>query len=92
MFAKWKVYFEENNNQGTTPEDFLRSKGYEAVGLFQYDLHKIVGELSDDADIENLEQFEISFITDNEALELAQSIDSGAKLENGKIFFTPIEL
>lgn len=92
MYAKWEIFFEGDNTEGFSPEDILRGKGFQAEGIFKYADNKIVGTISDDADLENLDQFNIEIITEAQALELAQSIDSGAKLENGSFRFTPIKL
>lgn len=91
-YAKWIVYFPEGTKEGLTPESILKSKGFEAVGLFQLLDKSIVGKISNNADLSNLENYQIEIITEEQALVLAQSIDSNAKLENSNIIFTPPKL
>jgi hypothetical protein len=89
-YLTWSVYFPENSDEGLTPDVIIRERGYEANGLFHIEPFVILGCISDNADITNLDNYKIKELTNQEALELALVNDLGASLDDsGKLCFTP---
>lgn len=89
-YLTWKVYFPENSSEGLTPEGIIRSRGHYADGLFQITDFVILGAVSDNADISNLNEFEIKEISKEEALNIALSKNETAELNNnGELVFAP---
>lgn len=89
-YLTWKVYFAENSNEGLTPEGIIRSRGYVADGLLQITDFVILGVVSDDADISNLDEFSINELSKEEALAIALSKNETAELnDNGELVFAP---
>jgi hypothetical protein len=86
-YATWKVYFPANSNEGYTPEPIIRERGGTAEGAVETsDL--IVGYISNNADLTNLEQYEATEITQQEALDLAIQFNPACYMgDNGKINF-----
>jgi hypothetical protein len=79
-YATWKVYFPANSNEGYTPEPIIRERGGTAEGAVETsDL--IVGYISNNADLTNLEQYEATEITQQEALDLAIYLKKIIKLK-----------
>lgn len=83
-YATWKVDFSDNRKEGTTPEAFIKLgnlEGYAYIAPFT-----IMGYVSDDADLTDLEKWEVTEITSEEALVFAK-IDHADSLinENGFI-------
>jgi hypothetical protein len=84
-YATWKVNFEDNPKEGTTPERFVKLgnlDSYIYVAPFT-----IMGYVSDDADLSDLEKWEVSEITSEEALAFAK-IDHADSLINENGFIT----
>jgi hypothetical protein len=83
-YATWKVDFSDNPKEGTTPERFVKSgtlEGYTYVAPFT-----IMGYVSDDADLSDLEKWEVSEITSEEALAFAKIDHANSSInENGFI-------
>jgi hypothetical protein len=89
-YVTWQVYFPENSNEGSTPDPIIRERGFEAGGLFHIEPFVILGCISDNANITNLDNYKIKELTNQEALDLALVNDSGAHLDDsGKLCFTP---
>lgn len=86
-YATWKVYFPAGSNEGYTPEPIIRERGGTAEGAIgTNDL--MVGYISENADLTNLEQYEAKEITQQEALDLAIAFNSACYMDNdGKINF-----
>jgi hypothetical protein len=90
-YLTWKVYFLENSNEGSTPDPIIRSRGYEANGLFHITTNTILGVVSNNADISNLDNYEIKEISKEEALEIALTLNDTAYLnDNGELLFAPV--
>ena len=84
-YATWKVYFPANSNEGYTPEPIIRERGGTAEGAIETN-DLIVGYISDNADLSNLEQYEINEITQQQALDLAIQFNPGCYMgDDGKI-------
>lgn len=89
-YYSWVIVFDADNTEGTTPQDIIRERGYEAQGLFFLESHKILGFIEQEADLSGLEQYEITHIDAQTALSLAQTFDEGVTLnENEELVFTP---
>lgn len=86
-YATWKVYFPANSNEGYTPEPIIRERGGTAEGAIgTNDL--IVGYISDNADLTNLEQYEVVEITKQQALNLTIGFNANCSMgDDGRINF-----
>ena len=88
-YATWKIDFSDDPNQGTGPEASVAVGKIE--GGFEKGPFEIVGYVSDDAVITGLEKWEVTEITQEEALDYALALNAKAFLnENGHIS-SPIE-
>lgn len=86
-YATWKVYFPVNSNEGYTPEIIIRERGGTAEGAVETN-GLIVGYISNNADLTNLEQYEATKITQQEALDLAIQFNPACYMgDDGKINF-----
>lgn len=89
-YATWSVYFPDNSNEGLTPETIIRKRGYEADGLFYIADFTILGKISNDADISDLDNYNIKEISKEEALNIALKLNDTAYLnDNGELLFAP---
>jgi hypothetical protein len=89
-YATWEVYFPADSNEGSTPDPIIRERGYEAGGLFHIEPFKILGIVSDNADVSNLDNYKIQEITKEQALEIAITLNATAYLDdNGDLSFAP---
>lgn len=89
-FATWKVYFPENSNEGITPEAIIRSRGGSADGILYFNEDTILGCISDNAQIDDLESYSFTEITESEALNIAISKNNTAFIGiDGTINFDP---
>ena len=91
-YATWKIHFLNNAATGTTPESFIIDRGGSASGLTPVGKHKILGLISDEADISNLDEYEINILSTQQSYDLLFSIDNRVILENNIIKFPPIEI
>jgi hypothetical protein len=69
-YAKWSTF------NGTSPIQIIKERGGNCVGAFSINPESpdiIVGYLSDDSNIDSLENFNFEEITKEQALELAQT-------------------
>lgn len=83
-YATWEINFDDNPNEGTTPELFLSPK---CEGAFYVNQNKIAGYIFDDKPIENVEKWSVIEITANEFLALAKLLNPDARFdETGKLF------
>lgn len=84
-YATWKVYFPVNSKEGYTPEPIIRERGGTAEGLVgNNDL--VVGYISENADLSNLEQYGVIEVAAEQALNLALEFNAGCYMDdNGKI-------
>ncbi len=73
-YVTWSVYFPEGQNEGYTPESIIEGRGYWAEGAFDISNFTSVAYTSDDADLSNLQDFNVQVITQEQALEYAQQI------------------
>ena len=90
-YVTWNVYFPENSDEGSTPDPIIRSRGFDASGLFHITNFIILGAVSNDADISNLDNYDIKEITNDEALSIALTLNDTAHLnDNGELLFAPI--
>lgn len=86
-YATWKVYFPVNSKEGYTPEPIIRERGGTAEGAVEIN-DLIVGYISNNADLTNLEQYEATHITRQEALDLALQFNPACYMgDDGKINF-----
>lgn len=89
-YITWSVYFPDNSNEGSTPETIIRERGYEADGLFHIADFTILGTVSNDADISDLDNYNIKEISKEEALQIALKLNNTAYLnDNGELLFAP---
>ena len=83
-YATWKIDFSKESNYGTGPETQITSG--EIKGGFEISPFFILGYVSDDAIITNLNQWEVTEVTPQEALDFALSLNPEAFIsENGYI-------
>ena len=83
-YATWEINFNDNLNEGTTPESFLLPK---SEGAFYVNQNKIAGYIYGDEPIVNVEKWSVIEITANEFLELAKLANLDARFdESGKLF------
>lgn len=73
-YLTWCVYFPEGQNEGYTPERIIKERGYWAEGAFDISDFTSVAYTSDDADLSDLQDFNVQVITKEQALEYAQQI------------------
>jgi hypothetical protein len=85
-YVKWSVYSEPGASEGFTPEPIIRERGGSADGgLFITDTD-VIGYVSDDADLTNLEDYNVEEITQTEALALAMAVNPDCIIDgNGRI-------
>jgi hypothetical protein len=89
-YAIWEVYFAADSNEGSTPDPIIRERGYDATGLFHISTFTILGCVSDDADLSNLDDYKVQEITNDKALEIALTLNNTAHLDdNGDLSFAP---
>lgn len=89
-YYSWAVVFNGDNTEGTTPQDIIRERGYEAQGLLFLEPHKILGFIEQEAELSGLGQYEITHIGAENALSLARVFDAGVALNaNEELVFTP---
>jgi len=91
-YATWKIHFLNNAATGTTPESFIRDRGGSTSGITPVGEHRILGLISDEADISNLDEYEINILSTQQAYDLLFSIDNRVTLENNIIKFPPLPL
>ena len=83
-YATWKIDFSDDANQGTGPESFVTVGKIE--GGFEKAPFEIVGYVSDDAVITGLEKWEVTEITQEEALNYCLALNSESFIDsNGRI-------
>lgn len=86
-YATWKVYFPANSTEGYTPEPIIRERGGTAEGALGTN-NLMVGYISDNANLTNLELYEVKEITQQQALDLAIQFNPNCFMGNdGKINF-----
>jgi hypothetical protein len=87
-YATWKVSFPANSTQGYTPESIIRERGGTAEGAIgANDL--IIGYISDNANLANLEPYEVKEITKQQALNLAIQFNPNCSMDNDGIINFP---
>lgn len=91
-YATWKIHFLNNATTGTTPESFIIDRGGSASGVTPVGENRILGLISDEADISNLNEYEINILSTEQAYDLLFSIDNRVTLENNVIKFPPLEI
>lgn len=85
-YLKWTIYFPEGSNEGTTPEDIIREKNGWAEGAIALSNNEIIGYASDESDLSGLSNYDLQELTQEEALDLAQTINPSFYLaDDGKI-------
>jgi hypothetical protein len=89
-YFTWNTIWDDGSEYGTTPEPSVIT-GY-LEGGFEYQGTSIVGYGSDDVDITGLEKWSVIEITQNQALEYAQILNSKCFILNGKITAPKIEI
>lgn len=84
-YAKWKVHFDPGAIEGLTPEMEIEARGGFIEGVVALSQFEYLGYISDATDLTGLEKYEITLLTAEEALTLAQSINADFSFdENGK--------
>lgn len=81
-YVTWSIYFPDNSNEGSTPETIIRKRGYEADGLFYIADFTILGKISNDADISDLDNYNIKEISKEEVLSLALNKNNTAYIDD----------
>lgn len=85
-YVKWSIYSASNSIEGVTPEPIIRERGFSADGGLFINSKDIIGYVSDDADLSNLEDFNVVEISQTEALALAKSLNPDCIIDdNGKL-------
>jgi hypothetical protein len=85
-YVKWSVFTNPGSSEGFTPETIIRERGGWAEGALFIADKDLIGYVSDNADLTNLEDYKVSEITQAKALALAQGVNPNCILDgNGKI-------
>jgi hypothetical protein len=88
-YCTWSVVFD--GGYGITPDSILRERGFESGGILHVEPFKILGYVESNADLSNMEAFNIIMLSSEEALLMALTIDTGATLNhNGELVLTPL--
>lgn len=94
MYATWKLSWKDPK-YGVGPEQEICNRGFSAVGIISDSdviSGTILGTVSDDADLSDLEEWNVRVLTNEEALEFAQSVNSDVTLdEEGNLVFPPLQ-
>jgi hypothetical protein len=81
-YATWTI----SQPEGTTPESTIREAGGTASGGLMLDIETVLGYLSDNATTTGLSEWNVTVKTQQEALALAQTVNSQCFLsDNGTI-------
>jgi len=77
IYATWIINFDDNPNDGSTPEPEIRLRGGQASGGLMVESQKVLGYIWDYETIDNeiANKWQIIILTQNEALTLAQTIN-----------------
>ena len=88
-YAKWITYFEPNATEGFTPESEIKEGIEGAICLpdFAY-----IGYIADNLDLTGLEKYKITLLSANEALVLAQTVNSEIHFDSNGKFASPPHL
>ena len=83
-YATWALNWQPDENYGTGPESVIAEHGGSAEGAFftgpePHDT--IVGYVHGDASLDDLEAWNVTEITGQQALTMAQAVDAGAELD-----------
>jgi hypothetical protein len=70
-YATWII----KRPEGSTPEPTIREAGGTASGAMMVDTNTVVGYLSDDVTTTGLSEWNVTVITQQEALSLAQALN-----------------
>jgi len=90
-YATWELNWQPDERYGIGPESVIVERGGSAEGVFftgsdPHDL--IVGYVHGDVSLDDLEAWNVTEITDEQVLVLAQVLDAGAVLDtDGRIGF-----
>lgn len=88
-YYTWSVVFE--GGYGITPDSILRERGFESGGILHIESFKILGCIEPNADFSNMDAFNITLVSSEEALLMALAIDAGATLnDQGELVLTPL--
>lgn len=89
-YAKWKIYFAPGATEGFTPEKEIIERGGSLEGVVVLPDNFCLGYISEGVDLTGLDNYEITLLTEEDALALAQAQNPDISLdENGK-FVWPI--
>lgn len=95
-YITWFLSFEPDERYGTGPEATIAERGGNAAGIFftnEDSSSMIVGKVNDDADLSDLDSWQVSEITPAQALALAQEINEDVVLdENDELVFPVTDL
>lgn len=90
-YITWFLSFEPDERYGTGPESTIAERGGSAEGIFftgTQPSSMIVGKVNDNADISNLDFWQVLEITPAQALAFAQETIEGVVLnENNELIF-----
>jgi hypothetical protein len=91
-YAKWKTYFAPGATEGFTPEREMAERGGFVEGVVALPDFAYIGYISEGIDLVGLDHYEITFLTADEALTLAQGINPDIFLDkNGKFDWPRID-
>ena len=81
-YATWALNFDDNPQEGTTPELQLATLGLTAEGVFYISSTKIAGYINGEGPLTGLEKWQVEEITAEEFLNLAKNKNQYAALDN----------
>lgn len=90
-YVTWMLYWEPDAHYGSGPEPVILERGGSAEGAFYSgaDVHDpIVGYVYGDVSLDGLDEWNVTEITSEQALALAQELDPEASInDEGRIVF-----
>lgn len=85
-YATWTI----KQPEGSTPEPTIRGLGKTASGALMLDSDTVLGYLSDDVNIEELTEWNVTVKTQQEALALAQAVNPECFLADDDTIQAPL--
>jgi hypothetical protein len=91
-YAKWITYFPPNSDEGFTPEKEIAERGGVIDGIVALPNFGYVGYIFGNVDLDGLENYQITLLDSEEALELAQSVNPKITFgDDGKFVWPPVD-
>lgn len=81
-YATWE--FDFIDEEGYTADQEIRKRGFEANGILYLSKDKIFGQYEDNADVTNLEKYNFTALTEEEAVIIL------TEMADKQTFYTPL--